>query len=182
MHACLGTTDSFYPRRSAHKLPVCGDMAAQELVVPDLQSDNFDLLRFPSLTGFPSLIESDDLNMMARMGSLFDAKQPATASSPQSANNAGLQHQQQHQMQQHMCHIPPPMQQLLSRPRQAMPFSPNSPGYPMLSPRSAAPEATPAYFPPQPAVMVRATMCTLCIYHQCVGASLTHATGLGHQQ
>ncbi|KAL0044922.1 hypothetical protein WJX82_002132 [Trebouxia sp. C0006] len=35
-----------------------------------------------------------------------------------------------------------------------MPFSPNSPGYPMLSPRSAAPEATPAYFPPQPAVMM----------------------------
>lgn len=129
-------------------------MAAQELVVPDLQSDNFDLLRFPSLTGFPSLIESDDLNMMARMGSLFDAKQPATASSPQSANNAGLQHQQQHQTQQHMHHIPSPMQQLLSKPQQAMPFSPNSPEYPMLSPRSAAPEASPAYIPPRPAMMM----------------------------
>lgn len=142
-------------------------MAAQELVVPDLQSDNFDLLRFPSLTGFPSLIESDDLNMMARMGSLFDAKQPATANSPKSANGDGLQHHQQHQMQQHMRHTPPPMQQLLSRPQQAMLFSPNSPGYPMLSPRSAAPEASPAYLPPQPAVMVRATMCFVRLSSVC---------------
>ncbi len=155
-------------------------MAAQELVVPDLQSDNFDLLRFPSLMGFPFSIESDDLNMMARMGSLFEAKQPATASSPQSANNAGLQHQKQHQMQQHMCHIPPPVQQLLSGSQQALPFSPNSPGYPMLSPHSAAPEAAPAYTPTQPALMVRATMRTMCSYHLSDGASLTHACGLGH--
>ncbi|KAL0029497.1 hypothetical protein WJX77_011945 [Trebouxia sp. C0004] len=35
-----------------------------------------------------------------------------------------------------------------------MPFSPNSPGYPLLSPRSAAPEAAPAYIPSQPAMMM----------------------------
>lgn len=115
-------------------------MAAQEMVVPDLTSDNFDLLRFPSLPGFPSLAaENDDLNLMARMGSLFDgsAKPPVMVSSPQSIN-AGQQAQQQQQMHQHMRYRSPPVQQPLSLPQQPMPFSANSPGYPMRSPRSPA--------------------------------------------
>ena len=45
-------------------------MTGQDFGVPDLCSDNFDLLRFPSLSQFGT--DNDDLNIMERMGSLFD--------------------------------------------------------------------------------------------------------------
>lgn len=45
-------------------------MTVQDFGVPDLSSDNFDLLRFPSLSQFGA--DNDDLNIMERMGSLFD--------------------------------------------------------------------------------------------------------------
>lgn len=120
-------------------------MAAQEMIVPDLTSDNFDLLRFPSLPGFPSIVaENDDLNMMARMSSLLDgsAKPAATACSPHSVI-ADQQTQQQQQMQQHMRYRPAMQQQIHTH--QPVPFSCNSPGYPMLS---SAPTAAQSFIPP----------------------------------
>ena len=120
-------------------------MAAQEMIVPDLTSDNFDLLRFPSLPGFSSIVaENDDLNMMARMSSLLDgsAKPAATACSPHSVI-ADQQTQQQQQMQQHMRYRPAMQQQIHTH--QPVPFSCNSPGYPMLS---SAPTAAQSFIPP----------------------------------
>ena len=141
-------------------------MTAQELVVPDLTSDNFDLIRIPSLTAFPSLADNDDLIMMARMGSLFDgsAKQLGTVSSPQSVNIS-------QQPQQQMQHAPPQIQQLLSTSHQALPFSSGSPGYPMLSPRLPAPQAAQSCIPSPPQLMVRHHLCVtpplLLLQHTC---------------
>lgn len=149
-------------------------MTAQELVVPDLTSDNFDLIRIPSLAAFPSLADNDDLIMMARMGSLFDgsAKQLGTVSSPQSVNIS-------QQPQQQMQHAPPHIQQLLSAPHQSLPFSPGSPGYPMLSPRLPAPQAAAAQscIPSPPQLMVCYHLCVttplLLLQHTCNPMYLT---------
>lgn len=134
-------------------------MAGQDSVVPDLTSDNFDLLRFPSLTGFAHELpaDNDDLNIMARLGSLFDPSVKATLPSitplsstgdtTQPAQQAGQQALQQiNATNVQPLHTPP-------RPPQPMPFSANSPGYPMLSPRSSAPHA--AQMIPRPPMMVR---------------------------
>lgn len=124
-------------------------MAAQDSIVPDLTSDNFDLLRFPSLTGSPHELpaDNDDLNLIARLGSFFDpTAKPATPSiSPLSSTGDTMQ-QTQHVSQQMQQQIQPQsasLQLLHTPPRaqQPMPFSANSPGYPMLSPRITAPNA-----------------------------------------
>ncbi|KAL3145640.1 hypothetical protein ABBQ32_003182 [Trebouxia sp. C0010 RCD-2024] len=128
-------------------------MAGQASVVPDLTSDNFDLLRFPSLTAFAHELQTDndDLSMIARLGSLFDPLTkpafPASVSPPTSASEAAQPAEQVCQPSpQHMdagiqlTHTP--------RAQQPMPFSANSPGYPMLSPRS--PRPNPAQMVPRP--------------------------------
>ena len=133
-------------------------MAGQDSVVPDLTCDNFDLLRFPSLTGFAHELpaDNDDLSIMARLGSLFDPSAKATLPpiSPLSSTVDATQPAQQagQQMPRHinatgvqLLHTPPKAQQ-------PMPFSANSPGYPMLSPRSSAPSA--AQMIPRPPMMV----------------------------
>ena len=143
------------PTRSLIDLRV---MAGQDSVVPDLTSDNFDLLRFPSLTGFAHELpaDNDDLNIMARLGSLFDPSIKATLPSisplsstgdiTQPAQQAGQQVPQQINATGVQPHHTPP------RAPQPMPFSANSPGYPMLAPRSAAPNAAQI---PRPPMMVR---------------------------
>lgn len=133
-------------------------MAGQDSVVPDLTNDNFDLLRFPSLTGFAHELpaDNDDLNIMARLGSLFDPSLKATLPSisplsstgdaAQPAQQAGQQVPQQMDAAGiHLLHTPPRAQ--------PMPFSANSPGYPMLSPRTSAPNAV--QMVPRAPVMVR---------------------------
>ena len=140
-------------------------MTSQEMIVPDLTSDNFDLLRFPSLPGFPSMnADNDDLTMMARMGSLLDAKPPATVSSPQSANVCPLP-QQPHPMHQHIRYRPAVMQQQpLLNTQQTLPFSNE---YPVVSPPSSAATTAQAFIPPHPSMMVRkfATMLCSCCSH-----------------
>lgn len=137
-------------------------MAGQASVVPDLTSDNFDLLRFPSLTAFAHELQTDndDLSMIARLGSLFDPLTkpafPASVSPPTSASEAAQPAEQVCQPSpQHMdagiqlTHTP--------RAQQPMPFSANSPGYPMLSPRS--PRPNPAQMVPRPLMAVSFTLC-----------------------
>ena len=136
-------------------------MAGQASVVPDLTSDNFDLLRFPSLTAFAHELpaDNDDLTMIARLGSLFDplAKTafPASMSTLTPTSDAAQPAQQvcQH-MPQQLLHTSP-------RAQQPMPFSANSPGYPMLSPRSSPPN--PAQMVPRPLMTVSSTLfCETC--------------------
>lgn len=137
-------------------------MAGQASVVPDLTSDNFDLLRFPSLTAFAHElpIDNDDLSMIARLGSLFDPLTkpvfPPSVSPLTSASDPAQPAQQVCQpMPQHMdagiqlTHTP--------RAQQPMPFCANSPGYPMLSPRSPPPN--PAQMVPRPLMAVSFTLC-----------------------
>ena len=122
-------------------------MTCQDSVVPDLSSDNFDLLRFPSLTGFAHELpaDNDDLNIMARLGSLFDPSVKATlpSISPLSPTIDGTQPVQQPVQQIPQQIKAAGVQPFHTSPRaqQPMPFSANSPGYPMLSPRSSAPNA-----------------------------------------
>lgn len=134
-------------------------MAGQDSVVPDLTSDNFDLLRFPSLTGFAHELpaDNDDLNIMARLGSLFDPSVKATlpSISPLSPTGDAAQPAQQPVQQMPEQINPAGVQPVHTPPRaqQPMPFSANSPGYPLLSPRSSAPNA--AQMIPRPPMMVR---------------------------
>ena len=134
-------------------------MAGQDSVVPDLTSDNFDLLRFPSLTGFAHELpaDNDDLNMIARLGSLFDSSAKATipSLSPLSSIHDATQLAQHHQQQQMPQQMDAGLQMLhtTSMAQQPMPVSASSPGYPMLSPCSSTRSA--AQMIPRPPVMVR---------------------------
>ena len=132
-------------------------MAGQDSVVPDLTNDNFDLLRFPSLTGFAHELpaDNDDLNLMARLGSLFDPSVKATLPSISPLSSTGDAAQPAQHAGQQMSHqMDAAGVQLLHTPPRAqpMPFSANSPGYPMLSPRTSAPNAV--QMVPRPAMMV----------------------------
>ena len=132
-------------------------MAGQESVVPDLTSDNFDLLRFPSLTGFTHELpaDNDDLNIMARLGSLFDPSAKATLPSISPLSSIGDTTKPAQQAgQQTLQQIDASIQPLNTPPRaqQPMPFSANSPRYPMLPPRSSVPSA--AQMAPRPPMMV----------------------------
>ena len=79
-------------------------MANANSVILDLCNDNFDLANFPSL---PFPVENDDLNLMARMGSLFDASlkegsvhnAQAFSQAPQCAQTAAQTFAQSQQLQ-----------------------------------------------------------------------------------
>lgn len=140
-------------------------MAGQDSVVPDLTNDNFDLLRFPSLTGFAHELpaDNDDLNVMARLGSLFDPSVKATlpSISPLSSTTDAAQPAQQAGQQMPQQMDPAGAHLLHTSPRaQPMPFSANSPGYPMLSPRTSAPNAV--QMVPRPPMMVCSLLESLC--------------------
>lgn len=133
-------------------------MAGQASVVPDLTSDNFDLLKFPSLTAFAHELpaDNDDLNMIARLGSLFDplAKStlPATMSPLTSTSDAAQTAQQACQQMPQQVDAGIQLLHTSPRPQPPMPFSANSPGYPMLSSRSSPPH--PVQVVPRPLVAV----------------------------